>query len=1032
MSIRLKSIELDSFRAFENKTKFDFFNKKFDEISNLIVIYAPNGTGKTSFFDAIEWSLSGEIKRISENKPVKEIADKERKYILKNKYTQADVGLVNIQFENNSSLKMETKRLDGKRTIDYTPGNKIIDTVQLTDDTFKSIIDKNMLTHDQIDSFLRFKNAEQRYDALSIFWDRDNQSEDYKNIDLIIYEINKQKESHTQKISDLEEKIKKIEINPGIWSEISNLKKKYYDIDEEIDIIVDKELNLQELYIESTKLLSLNENTIINYKKKIDDTKKLSNEIQVEYKLIPERILSLNKLIVEQTKLLKKILNLEELEQKKKVLLKEKIELSEHIKRSAFIVEYSPSFTIQKEELEIIKTNEKSLIDKRIKEEKELISVQIEIQKQKLMLTDFKKVNTNLSNELSEIINLNKYPIIQDRLKKLNNEVLEIKNQKNIYENLINTNILQVSKLKEIYSLNELQLIKKDYSQDKDYQFIRDRVRHISEMFNKIEFYKKELKQKKEELSYVEKLGTDIEKLKKIGYSIASSTKTSTCPLCSHDFNEFEQIIQRINDNKANLSRTAKITKDINNLEKELEIEKSKIDAAVRDLKLDINKETNNLETKIDRFKEKSILLDSYNKSKKQEHSALKVEGKMLDDLMHKFNIDIEKFASQINKKESLLKFEIEDNKLKYSELEQKNIEQEKLQKEQENVLTNVLTTIEQNKRRIKDIEENNEYVLYKKVTNFYENLNVTNFVDYLKEKENKLEYAKKNERELIEEKKSLEQKVIGYKKKSIIEKIEEFNSNILKFEERKNAIEQKSISMFDELIIDDNRFNLFITELNKKTLTINRKNEILSQLSGLSSNYLIETKIDVLKKNLTNFETIKTNLENELIELSQLKITKLNDIKKQIKDTFNLDVVNQIFQMIEPHPEFKEISFKINENSFDKLGLDIMCRREDDEESAPILYLSSAQVNILSLSIFLGVALENTDKMNTIFMDDPIQHLDGLNELSFIDLLRVISFQLGKQVVFSTHNQQFFNLCKRKLDSNYHNSSFLDISEFN
>lgn len=1030
MSLRLKSLELDSFRAFENKFQFNFVNKKFDEISNLIVLYAPNGTGKTSFFDAIEWSLSGEIKRISENKPVREIADKERNHILKNKYSQADTGLVKLQFENNSLLEVETKRLNRKRTIDYAPGTKKNNTVELTEDNLKSMIDKNMLTHDQIDSFLRFKNAEQRYDALSIFWDRDNQSEDYKNIDLIMYETNKQRELQTQLITDLKEKIKEVEINPEIWNEISNLKKIYYDIDEEIDIIVDKELNLQELYLESTKLLSLNENIMDTYKNEIIDIKKLSNEIQVEYKLIPKHILKLNMVIVEQRKLLKNFLDIDELDKKEKVLLKEKIELSEHIRRITFIVEYSSTFTIQKEELKKIKNKEKTLIDKRIKEEKVLAALQVEMQKQDLILTDLKKNNLKLSNELSEIIKLKNYFVIQDSLKKVNNEILEIQNQKKTHENLINKDLIRVSKLKEIYLLKEILLIDKDYSKDEDYQIVRDKVGQISEIYNKIEFYKKEIKLQEEELSHVKKLGSDIEKLKKIGYSIVSSNQTSICPLCSHDFNEFDQIIQRINDNKANLNRTTKITNDIYNLEKELKLEKLRMDVAIKELKQGINNEINNLENKIDKFKEKLILIESEEKKKNQEYSSLEIEKNLLDDLMLKFNIEVEGFEYQINQKESLLKIEIEERKIKYSELEKKLIEQEKLYKEQENILTNVLIALEQNTRRIKDIEENNEYTLYQKESNFYENLNDSNFVDYLKEKEKELESKKIYELELIEQKKSLKKKVIGYEKKNVAEKIEECNTDILKFEERKNTLEQKSINIFEELIIDESRFNLFIEQLNKKTSIIKRKNEILSQISGLSSNYIVETKIEEIKKELINAEIIETKLETELSKLCELKEIKLENIKKKIEETFNLDVVNQIFQMIEPHPEFKEISFKINEDSSDKLGLDIMCRRENDEESAPILYLSSAQVNILSLSIFLGIALENTDKMNTIFMDDPIQHLDGLNELSFIDLLRVLSFQLGKQIIFSTHNQQFFNLCKRKLDSNYHNSIFLDISK--
>ena len=86
----------------------------------------------------------------------------------------------------------------------------------------------------------------------------------------------------------------------------------------------------------------------------------------------------------------------------------------------------------------------------------------------------------------------------------------------------------------------------------------------------------------------------------------------------------------------------------------------------------------------------------------------------------------------------------------------------------------------------------------------------------------------------------------------------------------------------------------------------------------------------------------------------------------------------------------------------------------ESKDEIDPILYLSSAQVNILSLSIFLAKALQNKDVMvNTIFMDDPIQYLDSINVLSFIDLLRSITSdkQLDRQVVISTHDENFFNL---------------------
>ena len=46
MSLKLKGIKIDSFRAFERQKYFDCVNPVFNEISNLIVLYAPNGTGK--------------------------------------------------------------------------------------------------------------------------------------------------------------------------------------------------------------------------------------------------------------------------------------------------------------------------------------------------------------------------------------------------------------------------------------------------------------------------------------------------------------------------------------------------------------------------------------------------------------------------------------------------------------------------------------------------------------------------------------------------------------------------------------------------------------------------------------------------------------------------------------------------------------------------------------------------------------------------------------------------------------------------
>ena len=70
---------------------------------------------------------------------------------------------------------------------------------------------------------------------------------------------------------------------------------------------------------------------------------------------------------------------------------------------------------------------------------------------------------------------------------------------------------------------------------------------------------------------------------------------------------------------------------------------------------------------------------------------------------------------------------------------------------------------------------------------------------------------------------------------------------------------------------------------------------------------------------------------------------------------------------------------------------------------------------------------------VNTIFMDDPIQYLDSINVLSFIDLLRSITTDkdLDRQVVISTHDENFFNLLKKKFDSEYYNSKFIEFESY-
>ena len=181
------------------------------------------------------------------------------------------------------------------------------------------------------------------------------------------------------------------------------------------------------------------------------------------------------------------------------------------------------------------------------------------------------------------------------------------------------------------------------------------------------------------------------------------------------------------------------------------------------------------------------------------------------------------------------------------------------------------------------------------------------------------------------------------------------------------------------------------------------------------------------------NLESNKLNLETltKCIEKLQKSKNYVEDyIVNETNEYFNSDIINQIYNKIDPHPTMKHIKF-ITEK--DGGGLKTRIYTYDESESnkmSPVVYLSSAQVNILSLCIFLSKVLsEKNTTFNTIFIDDPIQHLDGINLLSFIDVLRVITTELGRQVVISTHNEQFYKLLKVKMDERYYQSKFIELT---
>jgi exonuclease SbcC len=193
-----------------------------------------------------------------------------------------------------------------------------------------------------------------------------------------------------------------------------------------------------------------------------------------------------------------------------------------------------------------------------------------------------------------------------------------------------------------------------------------------------------------------------------------------------------------------------------------------------------------------------------------------------------------------------------------------------------------------------------------------------------------------------------------------------------------------------------------------------------------LASLSLQERLIDV-ERRLSERNKVDAALSGEL----ETVIIKL---KKLVNSFFYEDLINAIYRKIDPHPSFKRVEFR-PDFSLDRPGLNIIVKDELGSSISPILYFSAAQSNILSLSVFLANALHAKDddgnSVDVIMIDDPIQSMDSINVLATIDLLRSICVQFKKQIIISTHDENFFGLLQRKIPSEVFGSKFLKLEKF-
>ncbi|MED4010012.1 hypothetical protein P4606_05010 [Priestia aryabhattai] len=512
-----------------------------------------------------------------------------------------------------------------------------------------------------------------------------------------------------------------------------------------------------------------------------------------------------------------------------------------------------------------------------------------------------------------------------------------------------------------------------------------------------------------------------------MGIEILNNSKSNTCPLCNHSHDSFNTLLQQIGQKSEelvkinSLSTKINIFRDEQNTLENLLQEKHKVFMEI------LNKEIRCVNQNINILEKQKGSNKLVYENKLRDLKNIEKDVRTKKVLMEKFRLEIHEIeevsklrALHTKEKENLINdtetikttcsnLDLQLNELKYK-------------------ITVNVEEIQQNNLLAGKILDND---IYKRYLTIQEDID---FEDLNKIKE-KYITLNLNYEVCSEELTSIESEIAKLKididnqdYTDLLKNIKQIKQDGKEVENKLSLYINRFISYFghseiSETVLENERRSLEDT-INK----VEQKTALLLEIINTLSPYLTNTVKMNQQQERDSLKLEYDYLVSVIDELLIIKEDSHNYIKKKIGEVFNLNSVNKIFQMIDPHPKMTDITFKLDETVKDSLGLNIVCENEEDSE-APILYLSSAQVNILSLSIFLASAIENSNEFNTILMDDPIQHLDGLNILSFIDLLRIICFTLGKQIILSTHDERFFKLLQKKIDSEYFPVKYLNLN---
>ena len=965
---KIKSIEIDSFRAFTNKINLNF--EINGSVADIVVIYAANGTGKTSTIEGVEWATTGAILRLdtifSNNKGNKKPREG---YILKNQQSEKNIGSVSIELDNGNKIHRQTKP-KVNRNNDYCEGETIT-TVEGME-----YFGRNILSQGAISKSTYEASSGSLFNSLIEKIENEEDIKIYNELNAIKTKI---KSSNNDSIVEIKL--------------INNLISKE---DGEVDLIKSdyvENYNIQEsLHYQSFKNnfsfcedLSLkNDDEIISYiresETKLDNLKdKLSTFDINTYRISAKNYLNSSKIIELQTENLLKGNDLSELKDKKEDLERKKRSNGLFLGTES-IVEVNNIISSHNKESEIIEKYKKYLR----KANKTKDTVLMKDKSIDLLTSTDKENKLNILESLLLSLFSNtddsNLPLPEKSL--LSNSITKDIQAKNDQLNLVTRS----SFIKENNEIGDVINFKK-------------KSLSLEEINIKI---KALINEKEKIISFDEKL--DL--IKTYANEVINEKQLSNCPACGNQYENVDKLLESVSNFKSDGKKLIEgsistLTDQKNDIIFDIDNLTKAIDKQVSEERKVIQENIQLLKERMDKFNELYSLLNELD---------IKYESTSLKQVLGEVNLQKESLNKIISKSRRF--------KDKYSAWSLKI----------RTKIDEIEGELRQNKLDIKRIINScfNQFGV-----DIAELIIISGSYHVFLFKENQFSCSIKILEKDIEladsEIKNIKSKVLGLCSKAAFD----FDANINEIREK--AIQSKrdfkaSYNYIKSNIIDYN------TSKNEDlySLITSIQETFSSYLSHIDASQKLASKKETIASHKRDLSIKERSVEEGKTNLDKIQKA-LESVKKYFEDlaskNINKEVLNDMFMYIEPHLKYDEITFKIDLDGNNK-GIYIQAKSsENQEKNTPVYYLSEAQTNILSICIFLADNARETETgINTIIIDDPVQSMDDLNSYALIDLCKIFARRFKKQIIITTHNRSFYNLFKDKLPESRYPTKFITL----